>query len=33
VPLCRAYPVMAVAAGSLAGLVLNFAASRRFVFP
>jgi putative flippase GtrA len=32
VPLCRAYPVVAVAAGSLAGLVLNFAASRRFVF-
>jgi len=32
VPLCRAYPEIAVAAGSLAGLVLNFAASRRFVF-
>jgi putative flippase GtrA len=32
VPLCRAYPVVAVAAGSLAGLVLNFTASRRFVF-
>lgn len=31
-PLCRAHPVLAVAAGSLAGLVLNFAASRRFVF-
>jgi putative flippase GtrA len=32
VPVCRAYPIMAVAAGSLAGLVLNFAASQRFVF-
>jgi putative flippase GtrA len=32
VPLCRTYPVVAVAAGSLAGLVLNFATSRRFVF-
>jgi putative flippase GtrA len=32
VPLCRAYPVIAVAAGSMTGLVLNFAASRRFVF-
>jgi putative flippase GtrA len=31
-PLCRAYPAMAVAAGSLTGLLLNFAASRRFVF-
>jgi len=31
-PLCRAHPVLAVAAGSLSGLVLNFAASRRFVF-
>jgi putative flippase GtrA len=32
VPLCRAYPPIAVGAGSLAGLVLNFLASRRFVF-
>ena len=32
VPLCRAYPVLAVGGGSLAGLVLNFTASRRFVF-
>ena len=32
VPLCRSHPTLAVAAGSLAGLVLNFAASRRFVF-
>ena len=31
-PLCRAYPAAAVAAGSLTGLLLNFAASRRFVF-
>jgi putative flippase GtrA len=31
-PLCRLYPALAVAAGSLAGLVLNFVASRRFVF-
>jgi putative flippase GtrA len=31
-PFCRLYPVLAVACGSLAGLVLNFAASRRFVF-
>ena len=31
-PLCRAYPAVAVAAGSLTGLLLNFAASRRFVF-
>jgi putative flippase GtrA len=30
--LCRAYPAAAVAAGSLTGLLLNFAASRRFVF-
>jgi len=32
VPLCRAYPPVAVGAGSLAGLALNFLAARRFVF-
>jgi putative flippase GtrA len=32
VPFCRLYPAVAVAVGSLAGLMLNFAASRRFVF-
>jgi putative flippase GtrA len=32
VPLCRAHPTIAVAAGSLAGLVFNFTMSRRFVF-
>jgi putative flippase GtrA len=31
-PFCRVYPALTVACGSLAGLVLNFAASRRFVF-
>ena len=29
---CRAYPVLAVAAGSVAGMFANFALSRRFVF-
>ena len=32
VPLVAAYPVLGVAAGSLAGLVGNFVLSRRFVF-
>jgi putative flippase GtrA len=32
VPFCRLYPAVAVGAGSLAGMMLNFAASRRFVF-
>jgi putative flippase GtrA len=31
-PLCRTYPAVAVGAGSLTGLLLNFATSRRFVF-
>jgi putative flippase GtrA len=31
-PFWRQYPMLPVAAGSFAGLVLNFAASRRFVF-
>jgi hypothetical protein len=30
--LCRLYPVLAVAAGSIAGLGFNFAASRTLVF-
>jgi putative flippase GtrA len=30
--LCRAYPVVAVAIGSLVAMVFNFAISRRFVF-
>lgn len=30
--LCRTYPVIAVAIGSVAALVFNFAISRRFVF-
>lgn len=30
--LCRTYPVIAVAIGSLAAMVFNFAISRRFVF-
>ena len=32
VPFCRLHPTAAVAAGSLAGMMLNFTASRRFVF-
>jgi len=32
VPLCVAYPVLAVAAGSIAGLGVNFTLSRRLVF-
>jgi putative flippase GtrA len=32
VPLCSAYPVLAVAAGSIAGLGVNFTLSRRIVF-
>lgn len=32
VPLVEAYPVLAVAAGSLSGMVFNFAASKRLVF-
>ncbi|WP_284947459.1 GtrA family protein [Acidisoma cladoniae] len=32
VPLCVAYPVLAVAAGSIAGLGVNFNLSRRLVF-
>jgi putative flippase GtrA len=32
VPLCRTHPVLAVIAGSLAGLVSNFVLSRRIVF-
>lgn len=31
-PLCAAYPVLAIAAGVMAGMFLNFAAARRFVF-
>lgn len=30
--LCAAYPVLAIAAGVAAGMFLNFAAARRFVF-
>ena len=30
--LCRAYPVVAVAIGSLVAMVFNFVISRRFVF-
>lgn len=32
VPLCRSVPVLAVAAGSLAGMFANFAAASRVVF-
>ena len=32
VPLCRSFPSLAVAAGTAAGLMLNFTASRAFVF-
>jgi len=32
VSIVAAYPVLGVAAGSIAGLVFNFAASKRFVF-
>lgn len=32
VPVAAAYPVIALAAGSLAGLLFNFTAYRRFVF-
>ena len=32
VPLCRAYPVLAVAAGSLAGMFANFTMASRLVF-
>jgi len=31
-PLCEAHPVLAVFAGTLAGMFLNFATARRFVF-
>jgi len=31
-PLARAWPVLAVAVGSLAGMLVNFAAARHFVF-
>jgi putative flippase GtrA len=31
-PTVREWPVLAVAAGSLAGMILNFGLSRRFVF-
>lgn len=31
-PVVEAHPILAVAAGSLAGMVLNFAASKRLVF-
>lgn len=30
--ICRSYPVLAVAAGSVAGMFVNFALSRRLVF-
>jgi len=33
VPLVAAYPVLGVAAGSIAGMFINFGLSRRFVFP
>ena len=29
---CAAYPVLAIAAGMAAGMFLNFAAARRYVF-
>ena len=32
VPLCAAQPVFAVAAGSLAGMMVNFTLSRQVVF-
>jgi putative flippase GtrA len=32
VPVVAAYPVLGVAAGSLAGLVFNFTASKKWVF-
>ena len=32
VPLVAAYPVLGVAAGSIAGMFINFGLSRRFVF-
>ncbi len=32
VPLCRSWPLLAVAAGSIAGLASNFTLSRRLVF-
>jgi len=32
VPLCRSYPVLAVAAGSVAGLFANFTVASRVVF-
>jgi len=32
VPLCRSFPVLAVAAGTVAGLAFNFLGSRAFVF-
>ena len=32
VPLCAAQPVLAVAAGAGAGMFLNFALSRNYVF-
>jgi len=32
-PVCRAWPVLAVAAGSLAGMLSNFHLSRKVVFP
>ncbi|MBO0710349.1 MAG: GtrA family protein [Acetobacteraceae bacterium] len=33
VPLCATVPVLAVAAGAIAGMLLNFALSRALVFP
>jgi putative flippase GtrA len=32
IPLCEAHPTLAVAAGSIAGLAINFTLSRQFVF-
>jgi len=32
IPLAAAHPVLGVAAGSIAGMVINFVVSRRFVF-
>jgi putative flippase GtrA len=30
---CAAYPVLAVAAGSLAGMLINYSVARSFIFP
>jgi putative flippase GtrA len=32
IPLAAAHPVLGVAAGSIAGMFINFVVSRRFVF-